>query len=558
MVNNASKIKQINTALWLGIILTVAINIIFLMRYNFEADSAFYVTLAQEQIRTCSLFPEGMHYSTGLFVLSPNLLVIPFLFVTDNLVLARQLAILLLWFFVYFVLYIVFVSQKERNLTGFIIASSFFSLFFIDASFVSMHFYQGAYVSYLLLLLLFIALMNRIVTEKKHGTKQLVYLLVLYIIANLGEIRNLLIWGIPGLIAYVLYIFVSKEDKSFKALKNTIIEEKTIRTLFDGILIAFIICLAISKTYGTGGSTAGTIVIAAKDFGHSFCSIIVGLFNLYGNSYEASLLSGGGILKVFNFLVALTMIIFIPVFAVKSFNQLESESGKFIVLFSLSSSFVYLAVAFFTGVAIAEDRYLIPVYNNNILVFAVVGSYLLKKYYKESVALGICCILTYVFVNNLFYFYSQKDSFINHKFGTFAQGIEGVTEFLEDKGLQYGYATFFNAEEYSILSNNKVRIRGIFFDDGKIMPYNWLTADSFYKPDYYVGKSFLMITEDELKDFLPQGIEQTKLGQPIDFLRYKKYLIYIYDYNIASNFVKGKKVYYLIRGNKSGIYFGNH
>ena len=50
------------------------------------------------------------------------------------------------------------------------------------------------------------------------------------------------------------------------------------------------------------------------------------------------------------------------------------------------------------------------------------------------------------------------------KFGTFAQGVEGVAEFLESNGLQYGYATFFNAEEYSVLSNNKVRIRGIKFD----------------------------------------------------------------------------------------------
>ena len=77
------KFKKLNSFLWVLILLTVAVNIIFLMRYNFEADSAFYVTLAQEQIRTGSLFPEGMHYSTGLFVLTPNLLVIPFLFLTN-------------------------------------------------------------------------------------------------------------------------------------------------------------------------------------------------------------------------------------------------------------------------------------------------------------------------------------------------------------------------------------------------------------------------------------------------------------------------------------------
>lgn len=126
------KLNKINQSLWILILLTVAFNIVFMMQYNFETDSAFYVTLAQEQIRTRSLFPDGMYYSTGLFVLTPNLLVIPFLFLTDNLVLARQSAILLLWCFVYFVLYKLFVTKKEKNLVGFILASSLFLSFILQ------------------------------------------------------------------------------------------------------------------------------------------------------------------------------------------------------------------------------------------------------------------------------------------------------------------------------------------------------------------------------------------------------------------------------------------
>ena len=61
---NHCRLKRINEIIWILILLTVAFNIIFLMRYNFEADSAFYVLLAQEQIRTGSLFPEWVFYST--------------------------------------------------------------------------------------------------------------------------------------------------------------------------------------------------------------------------------------------------------------------------------------------------------------------------------------------------------------------------------------------------------------------------------------------------------------------------------------------------------------
>ena len=207
-------LENLNKMLWVLVLVTVAFNILFLMRYNFEADSAFYVTLAQEQIRSKSLFPEGIYYSTGLFVLSPNLLVIPFLFLTDNLVLARQSAILILWGFVYLVLFKVFITKQENDVTSFVLASSLFSVFYIDASVVSMHFYQGAYVCYLLFLLIFLLLMRNVIDNQRiTSNKRLLTMLFLYIIANLGDIRNLLIWGIPGQF-HIRYFFILNQGKT--------------------------------------------------------------------------------------------------------------------------------------------------------------------------------------------------------------------------------------------------------------------------------------------------------------------------------------------------------
>lgn len=550
------KLNKINKVLWIVILFTVAFNIIFLTRYNFEADSAFFVTLAQEQIRTGSLFPEGMFYSTGMFILTPNLLVIPFLFLTENLVLARQLAILLLWVFIYFIIYKVFVVKHERNITGFILASSLFSILYVDASVVSMHFYQGAYVTYIIYQLLFLALMNKTITENSYTYKKFLGILTLYVVANLGELRNLLIWGIPGIIAYVIYIYLIN-GQQFLETKKMLCDQNLLRILFDGILLAFIVCLVVTRLFGTGGSMGGMSIVPAKDFGKSLFVIITGLFNLYGNSYEASLFSSGGIMKVINFFIAIFINFLLPVFAIKNINKLRSESGRFVVVFSLISTFIYLLVVFLTGSAIAEDRYLIPVYNNNILLFAAIGSCFLENHLKKYLSVGLCFVLLYVFLSNFFYLSYQKASLLHHKFGTFAQGVEGVTDFLEENELQYGYATFFNAEEYSILSDNKVRIRGIMFNEKEIMPYNWLTSSSFYEPDYYSGKTFLMLTNAELKRFFPSGISILNLGEPIEVLQFKHFSIFVYNYNISSRFAKGKKVYYLIRGNNSGIFIGD-
>ena len=205
------KLNIINKLIWIVIILTVAFNIIFLMRYNFEADSAFYITLAQEQIRTGSLFPEGMYYSTSLFFLTPNLVIIPFLYLTDNLVLARQLGILVLWLIVYYLLYRQFVVKNNRNITAFIISSSLFSVLYVDSSLVSIHFYQGAYISFLLFLLMFLFLMKRIIENGACGKGEVISIIALYVLANLGDIRSLLMWGIPGFLAYACYIYCSND-----------------------------------------------------------------------------------------------------------------------------------------------------------------------------------------------------------------------------------------------------------------------------------------------------------------------------------------------------------
>jgi hypothetical protein len=524
------------------------------MRYNFQDDAAFYVTLAQEQLRTHSLFPEGMHYSSGLFVLTPNLLIVPFLLLTDNLVLARQLAILLLWLFLYILLYKVFVINSEKNISGFILASSFFSILYVNSSVVSMHFYQGAYVGYLLFTLSFLALMSKIIGDNCYNNKFFAGVLILYVLANLGDIRNLIIWGIPGLLAFLFFNFL-ETGKNIELFLKKETEKKFARILLNGVMLAFIAFAFMAKMYGNYGSTASMIELASKDYGQSLSYILLGMFNLFGNSYTARVFSGAGFFKLINFIVAILFNFVVPVVSIKKLPSIKSQSTKFLLVFSLTSTFFYLFVVFITGATICLDRYLVPIYNNNILLFALVCSLFLKqgiikKYRLASIV--IFSVLIYVFSSNLFYLYSQKDSLIYHKNGYFASGEEGVVDFLESKGLQYGYATFNNAEEYSVLSNNKVRVRSVAFEKGTIFPIKWLTSDSFYKPDYYIGDTFLMITDDELKRDFPEG--PTVLGKPKAVFKFKKYHVYVYGYNISNKFAKSMRCIWLLRGEKSNIW----
>ena len=81
--------------------------------------------------------------------------------------------------------------------------------------------------------------------------------------------------------------------------------------------------------------------------------------------------------------------------------------------------------------------------------------------------------------------------------------------------------------------------KGIQFEKRRIKPYYWLTVKRFFDPNNYKGTSFLMLTHDELRYYFPNGIEELNLGKPKKVLEFKKYLIFVFDYNISEKFSDG-------------------
>ena len=97
--------------------------IIFLFtKAFFHSDSAFYVQLALEQIKSGKIFPPGMCYSTVLFVRSPNLLLIPILKIVKDWMLAREIMVVVMWIILILATMYCFMPKKDKNLAAAVIA----------------------------------------------------------------------------------------------------------------------------------------------------------------------------------------------------------------------------------------------------------------------------------------------------------------------------------------------------------------------------------------------------------------------------------------------------
>lgn len=71
-----------------------------------------------------------------------------------------------------------------------------------------------------------------------------------------------------------------------------------------------------------------------------------------------------------------------------------------------------------------------------------------------------------------------------------------------------------------------------------ITPDLWLTSRERYDPEYFKGKTFLILSEYEWNKFFSYGEETIDDVQEI--LKYKDFSILVFDYNISQNF-KGSR-----------------
>ena len=108
-----------------------------------------------------------------------------------------------------------------------------------------------------------------------------------------------------------------------------------------------------------------------------------------------------------------------------------------------------------------------------------------------------------------------------------------LLQFLKSRGLSYGYASYWNAGMYSVLSDGDILVRQVLFENGLPVPYRHHAADSWYYAKTWTGKTFLLLTPDERKSLKSDLF--TKYGVHIsEELQHGSFVILVFDKNLAA------------------------
>lgn len=474
----------------------------------FHSDSAFYVQLALEQLKSGKLFPPGMCYSTVLFVRSPNLILLPILKVIKDWMLARELMVIVMWVLLLLAVLYCFLPKKNRNIAAAVIACMLLMNPYQTADVANettdMLFFQGAYLTIFFDVVIALGVMHRIILlDRKDKTAYKAFLMILLgivlFLPLLGSVRMDMILTLPLAATIVIFYFLESDQKVSEVLKNKRCIIAVI-VIMLAVVAGFLCYRRLGAMYWS--ESKGTYLKMDKYTGlwYSIGQFVNNLTIIFGNVEGAVFLSFPGLSKFINYFYALVLVFVIPTAALVRFPKHENRFTRFLILYTWISN---LSVA---GVFIAcnqwAPRYLLTIYLDDILLFAVLLSeYMKKREFLTALCAGLIVAL-YCSVCHVYFWGHYKD-----KIGT--DPSKELISFLEENDLHYGYASFWNASVNTVLSGGEVEILPLWdyaANGSQRQAYNpsdyrsWLNNENWYDPATHPGKSFMLLKNNADED----------------------------------------------------------
>ena len=496
-----------------------------------NSDAAAPFNLAREMLRTGEIFPDGWVGSTGIFHF--NYMIWLCLHIIPDYLLAKSV-VEFLYACIFAASIVLLCRWVFRNQSWLLIIPILFTCLSFDPHYEIL-FVQCAYTNVLFFTFFVMAFFGRSVVDWENWVldkKWVIFTCIMLFLSCLFGIVLVQSILIPMFGSFVILVLKRhKDNKTWSEFKGVLRYIPYILLLGIAGSVGFLGSMKIYDLSGVVGNNGVTTFISSlDDLILSVASIFQGILCYVQFPSGTSLFSLNGILGLIRVCAVVALTVVFPFFAFRNFKH-EPIHKQFFLLFVLLHVAEILVIMALCGPigAISAGRYLI----SSIILLMVVGlnyiyeTFLLRKnvlgwLYSLGVSMvAVICMLP------VWMSYSGYQANLT--------AATGITDFLQENDLEFGYATFWNAGRNTILSNGEVQISGVIPVNNVVSPYYWLTSKDWYEPDFYTGRSFLMLTSGEIEGYAPNGYEATQLGNPDEILTYGDYTILVYNYNISTN-----------------------
>lgn len=534
------KLKQMNKLDILFGVMMLA-GLVFVLYYmfigyevGFNSDSATANLLAREQMLTKQFYPATWYYANELWTTTQNIPIIFLNFFSNNQLFNRACSILfqsILWFIILYFFNRKILKEKSTVLLFCVLLCG------VSDYFLENMYGQAAYEINCIVVVLSILLGFYSLNDKcEINIKYLIALGAVAVSQLIGGTRYLIFFFAP-FVAAVVFVFCMEHAKDdWKDIKKPICS-----IVFWVISLAAICLLALfagkwiaSQCHVMNGAT-GSMLFDPKDVSsiqQSFGTLIVGYLYLFGYMGNCPMMSFMGIVSMIKLIFAVLIVFVLPVLLTSKYKNETIAVRRLIVFYWVSSLIIALTLVFTTlNVTIASVRYMFT----SVMIALILDCYYLYKYWLSQTFIPKFIATAGIVVFVILSLYQTKATW--NDYDMVHAEHETVISELENRNLKRGFATYWNAYKYTVLSDFKVEIASV-LEDGKT-PFYWLASERYYLPNENLGDTFLMLTneeyeaigEDALKEFY--GTEQEKVA-------IANYVVLIYDYDIS---VKYQELY---------------
>ena len=459
-----------------------------------DSDASSELVLAQHLAKTGRILSTDWIYSTELRVFNTQLIYAPLFLIFNSWHMVRFTgalilqAILVLSFFAFTRL------LKIESKTFFISAS--LMLLPISVCFGRIVLYHSYYVPHIALSLLIVGL----TFTKKYNVIKLSLLGLLSFIGGLGGVRHLLMTHAPIVFAVFIFWcisdFTAKDKKEAFLLKNWPLISAAVFSAAASAVGFIINTNYLAEKYTFADYSKNTINLLGAE---KIKDVLYGFFHHFGFRDEIEIMSVLGVLSVFGILLG----IYCLILAIKGIVEFKTEQD---ILKALPYTFfVAFTAVMLTVFLILDNGYYFVLYFTPLVVWMIPVFVLemLKK--KDTSFFNLKVLLPYlavavILVNgiaNAMYFtdlrFDQKYEGLKYRNKYRKEEMLAVTEFLEKENYEIGYATFWNANIVTEITDGKVKMIGVTVGEygGQVERYDWLTLKS--NSEIEAEKKFLLL-----------------------------------------------------------------
>jgi hypothetical protein rflaF_06331 len=196
------------------------------------------------------------------------------------------------------------------------------------------------------------------------------------------------------------------------------------------------------------------------------------------------------------------------------------------------ASSAIVLVGYICGLLSSADWRLTPIIGTSLMLSIIFVRYTAVSKISSGRIIALLSIPV-IFVSLVNVYGLVKISNKDHKKENY---LFGLTELIEDAGLSYGYATFWNANAITLISDSKVKVRDVNINEYGVSKRLYQSSSEWYKDQPGQDKYFLLLNSYEYNviSTADSSLIENATQNLSAFVNGTEYRILVFDYNIVS------------------------